>query len=307
MVDNWRDTFTKQYAGERVAYIPARILVDLAVSRDVKIAMDAVNYGIVDALVSDLYRQRRLNDGLTEEQAFSIFTQFAPDLKIDDKVKSRFGNTVREVIEYAFLPEEDDGDEEALLESITENMIQSAGLSGADAQRLRQFNAYLREAEERYGESLDRQFAREQAEKQVAEEYRAKGYMEVTFDEETEPTPAQAAAIDYFIANQDRLSRLAIESVVPYARESTKGFYRHRKRKAAFTYKVLPPEVTADQLYERMECNRINFSREERDGIAYIEVSFDFTWDEEHACLAVLHRDRIVDVLDAGGQWVDKS
>jgi hypothetical protein len=116
------------------------------------------------------------------------------------------------------------------------------------------------------------------------------------------PSEPQAAAIDYLAAHELELYEKILKAIADYAQEFRSDWEENSPELAA---KVLPgkPEDVAD----RISFAHVSISPRTKDGIAYIEIAGNCTWDAEHGFCAVLHRDRIVDLSQQGSGWADEK
>jgi hypothetical protein len=134
------------------------------------------------------------------------------------------------------------------------------------------------------------------------DEERSAGVGEIGGDT-AEPSEAQAKAIDYLAAHEAELYEKVLKAIAVYAQEFRPDWEKNSPELAA---KVLPREDKPEDVVDRIAFAHICLSPKSKDGLAYVELWGDCTWDADHGFCVVLNRDRIVDLSQQGYGWTDK-
>ena len=116
-------------------------------------------------------------------------------------------------------------------------------------------------------------------------------------------TEEQGKAIDYFIENLERLYPKILKAIATYSEEFRPDWVNIDPMLAD---RVVPQNMTTKQVEQRVNFRRVYIPPKTRDGIAYVELYGECTWDRDHGFNVVTHRDRIVEVCQQGTGWVDK-
>jgi hypothetical protein len=117
-------------------------------------------------------------------------------------------------------------------------------------------------------------------------------------------TPEQEKAIDYFIEHEAKLYPVLLRALAKYAEDFRVDWVANDQELAD---KVVPSGMKPEQVAERISFSTVYVSRRSLEGMAYVEVSGECTWDLDHGFCAVLHKDRLVDLSQQGYGWTDKA
>ena len=113
----------------------------------------------------------------------------------------------------------------------------------------------------------------------------------------------QGKAIDYLIENHESLYPRVLKSLAEYAKQFRPDWV---KINPVLADRVVPHNMTTDQIERRVNFTSVYITPETRDGMAYVELYGECTWDPDHGFNVVIHRDRIVEVCQQGTGWVDQ-
>ena len=113
----------------------------------------------------------------------------------------------------------------------------------------------------------------------------------------------QARALDFLVENEQRIYELMLRSLAKYSAEFRADWEENAGADLADA--IVPEKMTSAQAAERIEVQLIAIDPRFRDGVAYIEIEGNCTWDPDHGFAVVLHRDRVVDVCQQGTGWTD--
>jgi hypothetical protein len=118
------------------------------------------------------------------------------------------------------------------------------------------------------------------------------GEVMVSFADNTSPDPdplfEQLAALEFLLKKQE----LLLEGLLVAVRNSIFPVYLEGMDDEPECFPDLPSVEDLDQALGMQE---IRILRLHKEGIAYIELSFEFSADEEHGLSLIMHRDRLVD------------
>jgi hypothetical protein len=115
-------------------------------------------------------------------------------------------------------------------------------------------------------------------------------------------SPTQANAINYLLAHEATLYSKLLGALASYAGKFRADWENLDPQLAD---RIVPDKMTTKQVARRIEFRTIYFGRRWRNGIAYIEFYGECTWDREHGFRAVMHRNRVVGVMQQGVGWQD--
>jgi hypothetical protein len=110
-------------------------------------------------------------------------------------------------------------------------------------------------------------------------------------------SPAQREAIEYLERHEAKLYQQLVRAIATYANELRRNWSTGRKR---------PRRLGTNEITEHITFKSIALSNRSREGTAYLEVSGECSWDREHGFKAVVHRDRVVGVMQQGTGWSDR-
>ena len=127
---------------------------------------------------------------------------------------------------------------------------------------------------------------------------------EIGWDGGREPSTEHANAIDDLTKREESLYPRVLAAISPYAEP-----FRHDwvARHPEIADRIVPSAMTAEQVAERIAFTILCVSDQSRDGMAYLELMGECTWDRDHGFNVVIHGDRIVGVFQQGEGWVDES
>jgi hypothetical protein len=117
-------------------------------------------------------------------------------------------------------------------------------------------------------------------------------------------SPPQAQAIDHLVKNEATLLPKALRATAIYADQFRPDWEALDRRLAD---RVAPRNMGPRQVAQRIRFRTIYFPRRSRDGIGYVELHGECTWDREHGFSLVLHRNRVVGIWQQGTGWRDRS
>ena len=122
--------------------------------------------------------------------------------------------------------------------------------------------------------------------------------------DEDGPTDAQVAAYRYCLDHQSSVVKACLRGLTDVARKSRSAYEGFGPEQDL--EKLLPRNVTPEQLESRMRLVTVQITDREKQGVAYIEYDFNCAWDGEHGLLVVLHKDRLVYSGGSGDGWKDR-
>jgi hypothetical protein len=115
--------------------------------------------------------------------------------------------------------------------------------------------------------------------------------------------PTQAKAIDYLVKHEARLYPKLLRAIAAYAGDFRLDWEARDRRLAR---RVVPRGMGPREVARRIAFRSIYFPRRSRNGTGYVEFHGGCTWDEEHGFSVVMHRDRVVGVMQQGTGWSDR-
>jgi hypothetical protein len=120
--------------------------------------------------------------------------------------------------------------------------------------------------------------------------------LNVALAESGPPTPGQAAAYEYLLANQDAVRDMLVASIMdeyPLLRQNVLAG-------GPIDPADMPEQLSADDLKSRVGLAVIHVLSVEKDGVAYTGFEFGCTWDEEHGLGVMMHQGRVVEFPENG-------
>jgi hypothetical protein len=118
------------------------------------------------------------------------------------------------------------------------------------------------------------------------------------------PTPTQVKVVEYLRANEAALLKIGLTALAKYSATFRNDWLRQGVKLAN---RIVPAKMTAAQSAERICFTDVCIPKRARDGIAYLELHGECAWDREHGFYLVLHRKRVVTVLQQGSGWSDRG
>ena len=110
------------------------------------------------------------------------------------------------------------------------------------------------------------------------------------------PTPEQAAAFEYLLANQNAVRDTLVAAIVeeyPLLRDNVLA--------GGIVDEVEMPELTSpDDLKARVGLAVVHVLQTAKDGVAYTGFEFGCTWDDEHGLGVMMHRNRVIEFPENG-------
>jgi len=118
----------------------------------------------------------------------------------------------------------------------------------------------------------------------------------VATDGSATPTPEQAAAFEYLLANQNAVRDMLVAAIVeeyPLLRDNVLA--------GGIVDAAEMPDLTSpDDLKTRVGLAVVHILQTARDGVAYTGFEFGCTWDDEHGLGVMMHRDRVIEFPENG-------
>jgi hypothetical protein len=120
--------------------------------------------------------------------------------------------------------------------------------------------------------------------------------LSVAAKEGATPTPEQAAAFEYLLANQNAVRDTLVAAIVeeyPLLRDNVLA--------GGIVDEVEMPELTSpDDLKARVGLAVVHVLQTAKDGVAYTGFEFGCTWDDEHGLGVMMHRNRVIEFPENG-------
>jgi len=120
--------------------------------------------------------------------------------------------------------------------------------------------------------------------------------LSVTPVESGPPTPEQAAAYEYLLANQEAVRDTLVAAILeeyPLIRQNVLA--------GGITDPAdMPENLSPDDLKSRVGLAVIHILSVAKDGVAYTGFEFGCTWAEEHGLGMMMHQGRIVEFPENG-------
>jgi hypothetical protein len=136
------------------------------------------------------------------------------------------------------------------------------------------------------------------------------GQFELTVDTQGErrPSPEQAAAVEYLLANEAHVRGVLLAAAAKYAGEVRAAYADGLTGEQSREFEeALPENPTPADMDGRIDFSSLNVTENAQEGTAYVEYALNCTWDDEHGVMVVLHRDRVVYVGQQGDGWEDEA